>query len=137
MASPSEITSRVHAYLSQLGLDHEGVGENLWLIHDAASGLPHLVVLVQESVLVMRARIMDVPEHDRERFFEDLLRFNLLMVHGAYAIDGESVIWVDTLEFETMEIEEFEASLKAVADSVAHHSGRLARYAEGKSNGSI
>ncbi|NJL73213.1 MAG: YbjN domain-containing protein [Candidatus Competibacteraceae bacterium] len=50
------------------------------------------------------------------------------LVHGAYALEGDNVILIDTLEFETMDLEEFQASLDAVGLALAQHYPLLAKY---------
>ena len=72
---------------------------------------------------------MDVPAAGREELFEELLRLNATdMVHGAYAMDGKSVIIIDTLEADTMDLEEFEASIDAIGLALAQHYRSLSRY---------
>ena len=50
------------------------------------------------------------------------------MVHGAYAIDGKNVIIIDTLEADTMDLEEFEASIDAIGLALAQHYRTLSSY---------
>jgi len=50
------------------------------------------------------------------------------MVHGAYALDGKNVLIIDTLEAETMDLEEFEASIDAIGLALAQHYRPLSRY---------
>ena len=50
------------------------------------------------------------------------------MVHGAYAVDGNNVIIIDTLEADAMDLEEFEASIDAIGLALAQHYRVLSRY---------
>ena len=50
------------------------------------------------------------------------------MVHGAYAIENDSVILIDSLEFPTMDLEEFQASLDSTGLALAQHYPRLSKY---------
>jgi hypothetical protein len=50
------------------------------------------------------------------------------MVHGAYAVDGKNVIIVDTIEADTMDLEEFEASIDAIGLALAQHYRHLSKY---------
>ena len=72
---------------------------------------------------------MEVPAAGREKLFEELLRLNATdMVHGAYAVDGKNIVIIDTLEAETMDLEEFEASIDAIGLALAQHYRPLSQY---------
>ena len=123
---------KLEGFFINLELMYEEVGENMWLVSDEENGLRSVVVYVQEDLVTLRAKIMDVPSKDREAFFEELLRLNAEMVHGAYAIEEQSVILIDSLEGPTMDLEEFQASLDSTGLALAQHYGRLSKYREAK-----
>ena len=128
MAYPAEIRSKVVEYFNSLELPYESVGDLIWLVRDPSRGLSHVVVLAQEDLVVVRVRVMKIPEAQNAAFFEQLLRLNVEMLHGAYALEDDAVIWVDTLEFQTMDLEEIRASLDAAAECMVRHADRLSRY---------
>lgn len=119
---------RIEGYLIRLSLTYEAVGDNIWVINDEDKGLGHVVVFAEESLVTIRAKVMEVPEANREAFFEELLRLNTEMVHGAYALDEESVVLMDTLELDTMDLEELQATLDATGLALAQHYPRLSKY---------
>jgi len=123
---------KLEGFFINLELMYEEVGENMWLISDEDNGLRSVVVYVQEDLVTLRAKIMDVPTENREAFFEDLLRLNAEMVHGAYAIEEQSVILIDSLEGPTMDLEEFQASLDSTGLALAQHYGKLSKYRDAK-----
>jgi hypothetical protein len=123
---------KLEGFFINLELMYEEVGENMWLISDEDNGLRSVVVYVQEDLVTLRAKIMDVPAENREAFFEELLRLNAEMVHGAYAIEEQSVILIDSLEGPTMDLEEFQASLDSTGLALAQHYGTLSKYREAK-----
>lgn len=122
------IKQKLESFFINLGLTFEEVGENMWVISDEANNLGHVVVFAEEEIVTIRANIMEVPSDSREEFFEELLRLNVEMLHGAYALEDTHVIIIDTLEFPTMDIEEFQASLDSTGLALAQHYPRLARY---------
>jgi hypothetical protein len=71
---------------------------------------------------------MKIPGENREGFYEDLLRLNNELVHGAYAIDDDNVVLIDSLVAPTMDLEEFQASLDSTGLALAQHYPRLAKY---------
>jgi hypothetical protein len=113
----------------KLSLTFQEAGAGTWVVRDAERGLENLVIILSEPLVILRINVMDVPASGKEKLFEELLRLNATdLVHGAYAIDGRTVILIDTLEAEEMDIEEFEASLDAIGLALAQHYRTLSRY---------
>ena len=101
----------------------------MWLITADDKGLENVVVALNDPLVVIRVKVMNVPTKNKEAFFEQLLRLNATdLVHGAYAIDDNSVILIDPLEGDTMEKEEFEASLDAIGMALTQHYPKLKAY---------
>ena len=125
MADPNLIEN----YLVRLGLTYQEVAEHTWFINDADSGVENIIVSHEDPVVVLRAKAMDIPSKSTCEFYEELLRLNGSdLVHGAYALDGESVILVNTLLAETIDLEEFQASIDAISLALAQHYQVLSKY---------
>jgi hypothetical protein len=122
------IRDKIERYMINLSLTYEELGENIWLVEDPEKGLGHVFVYADDPLVTLRAKVMDLPEKERETFFEELLRLNNEMIHGAYALEQNNVVLVDTLESETMDLEEFRASLEAIGLALAQHYPRLSQY---------
>jgi hypothetical protein len=120
---------KIERYLVKLSLTFQEAGAGTWVVRDAERGLENLVIILSEPLVILRINVMDVPSSGKEKLFEELLRLNATdLVHGAYAIDGKTVILIDTLEAEEMDIEEFEASIDAIGLALAQHYRTLSRY---------
>jgi hypothetical protein len=120
---------KIEGYLIHLSMTYEEVGDHIWLINDEEKGLGHVVVFSEDSLVTIRAKIMEIPKENKIQFFEQLLRLNASdMVHGAYALENNDVIIIDTLELDTMDIEEFQASLDAIGLAVAQHYPILSKF---------
>ena len=120
---------KVEGYLVDLSYNYEELGENAWLIDDEDKGLRNLVVLLSEPLVVLRVKVMELPVEAKEEFYERLLRLNAEdMVHGAYALEGSNVILIDTLELESMDMEEFRASIEAIGLALVQHYKLLSGY---------
>lgn len=121
--------NKVEAYLISLGISYEEPQEGTWLVEDPGKGLPGIVVSYAEPVVMVRANAMRLPSKNREAFFFELLKLNYSgLLHGAYAIDGDEIVLMDTLEYDTMDKEEFEASLDAIGFALSEHYPLLSRY---------
>ncbi len=120
---------KLDGYLTRLSLTFQEVTPGSWLVSDSAKGLDNVLVVLAEPLVIIRTNVMAVPSKDREALFGELLRLNATeMVHGAYAIDGKTVIIIDTLEADTMDLEELEASFDAIGLALAQHYRVLARF---------
>lgn len=122
------VETRVEGYLINLSLTYESVDENVWHINDEEKGLGHVIVFAEDSLVTIRAKVMELPKSNKEGFLEELLRLNIDMVHGAYALEDNNVIIIDTLELSSMDLEEFQASLDAIGLALAQHYPKLSRY---------
>jgi hypothetical protein len=120
---------RVEGYLVKLALSFQKPSPGTWVVSDSELGLENLLVVLSGSQVTVRIHVMEVPSTGKDKLFEQLLRFNATdMVHGAYAVDGTNIIIIDTLEADTMDIEEFEASIDAIGLALAQHYRPLSKY---------
>lgn len=121
--------SRIESYLIGLEIQYEELAPNAWLVNDEARSLSQVVITQADPVVVIRAKVMEAPKERRLELFETLLRLNAAdLLHGAYALDGNDVVLVDTLESETMDKSELEASLDAVGFALAQHYPVLGKF---------
>ncbi|HUW40027.1 MAG TPA: hypothetical protein VMV90_03385 [Rectinemataceae bacterium] len=121
--------NKIEEYLIELGVAYEEPQPGTWLVDDQSKGLPGIFISFAEPVVIMHARIMPVPAANREEFYAELLKLNYGgLLHGAYALEGEEVVLIDTLEFSDMDKAEFEASLTAIGFALSEHYPVLSRY---------
>lgn len=116
------ITDKLRTYLINLDFEFEEIDEYTFFINDENKGLQACVVTIAEPLVIIRQKVMDVPSNNKEAFFRKLLTLNANdMVHGAYAIEENDVILTDSLEVETLDIEELQASLDSFGLAIAQH----------------
>jgi hypothetical protein len=109
----------------------EEVQEGLWRIPTSEGA--EVVVSFAPPVVVMRVRVMELPEGDAPQLelFRRLLELNAReLVHGSYGLEGDHVVLTDTLELENLDFSEFEASFDSITLAVATHLSALAPYRE-------
>ncbi len=124
---------KIESYLMKLSLTFQDAGANGWLVSDPEKGLFNLLMMIVDSLLLMRVDVMQVPEKGKDMLFEELLKLNAKdMVHGAYGIDGKTIVILDSLELETLDIEEFQASIDAIGLAIAQHFRILSAYRPAK-----
>jgi hypothetical protein len=124
---------KIEGYIMKLSLTFQEAGKSSWLVRDEDKGITDLLVILAEPLVILRINVMQAPAAGREKLFEELLRLNATdMVHGAYALDGKNVVIVDTLEADTLDIEEFQASIDAIGLALAQHYRILSKYRPAK-----
>jgi hypothetical protein len=101
----------IEHYLIQLEYPFESIETHMWVIRNTAN----VVVTYEPPLVVFRIKLMEVPKSRCEEFFKFLLELNAAnMIHGAYGIEGENVVLIDTLQSEHLDFNEFQASLDAL-----------------------
>ena len=84
-------------------------------------------------VAILRVTVMTLPAGaaQQAKLCRQLLEYNARdLVHGAYGLEGDKVVLVDTLELENLDFNEFEASFESMTLAIATHLGALAPYRE-------
>ncbi|MDR2434687.1 MAG: YbjN domain-containing protein [Treponema sp.] len=121
--------SKIEQYLIDMMLSYRQVAPNLWLLDDEKSRLQGVAVMLAEPLVLVRATVMDVPAHNTLELYTRLLELNAVdVVHGAYALEGGKIILIDTLEYATMDYEEFRATLEAFSLALTEHYPVLSKY---------
>ena len=101
----------IEHYLIQMEYPFESVETHMWVIRNTVN----VVVTYESPLVIFRMKLMEVPKGSREDFFKLLLELNASsMIHGAYGIEGDNVVLIDTLQSESLDFNEFQASLDAL-----------------------
>ena len=122
-------TDKLEGYLITMGFSFEKIDDSTWLINEPSKGLNNVVIFLDSPVVVVRVHVMNAPLKDRETFFAELLKMNATeLVHGAYALDGEKLILLDTHLIQTLDLEELQTTLDAFSLALAQHFNKLSAY---------
>lgn len=121
---------QIEAYLIETELPFERVKEGFWIIHDETDDIDNIVVVHTPPVITFRVKLMNLPEDAvREELFQYLLRLNATsMIQGAYGLEDDAVVIVDSLQSENLDFNEFTASVDAIAFAVREHYEELREF---------
>lgn len=123
------LKEKIEGYLIDLSIPFEEKSENFWLISSQERSLENIALTVEDTIATVTVNVMPLPSTNKEALFEKLLFLNANeMVHGAYGIEGTNIVLIDTLEGETMDIEELQASLDSISLALAQHYKILSKY---------
>jgi len=124
-----DIKEKLEGYLIELSIPFEKKGDNLWSVNDSSKNLENVIVTLNTDVVTITVPVMAVPSAKKEEFYETLLKLNATdMIHGAYGINGNNVTLVDSLEGQTMDLGELQASLDAISLALSQHYPILSKY---------
>ena len=115
----------LESFLIRMDMDWNEVDEGMFLVQSPSGGV---VVHFSEPVLLLRLKVMDLPnaESDLSDLYRTLLELNATdIVHGAYGIENGELILSDTLELQTLDFEELQASVESLQFAAASHLGRI------------
>jgi hypothetical protein len=127
---------QIEAYLIETELPYEQVKEGFWIIHDDHDEVDNIVVVHTPPVITFRVKLMEAPEDaDRLELYEYLLKLNATsMIAGAYGLEDDAVVIVDSLQSENLDLNEFTASIDAIAFAVREHYEELRQFRPGASD---
>ena len=116
----------VESYLLRMGVAYETVNAGLWLVKTDG---PPLAVSLAGPVVAFRVKVMDLPKTGRDELYRALLSLNTTeMVHGAFGLEGDTVVIVCALELENLDLNEFQAVIDDMSMAVAKHQPNLSRF---------
>ena len=121
----------LESFLIRMDLDFEEVDEGMFLVRGRNSGFP-VVVHHADNLLLIRMKLMDMPPtgDNSLELYRTLLELNATdVVHGAYGIEDGELIISDTLELETLDYLELQASMESIELAAATHLERIRELA--------
>lgn len=129
----SENMQLVKKYLLDLNLNitHEEPSQELVIVEDEENGIRNLIIDCEPPIVILEQLIMKVPKQPRD-FFEKLLKINRTLVHGAFVLDeeGKFVYFRDTLQLAHLDLNELEASIKALSLALAENAALFLSYSK-------
>jgi hypothetical protein len=121
--------NKIEQYLIDLMLTYREVEKDLWYLDDEEHSLQGVAIMRSDPVVIFRAVVMDAPKEKRLELFTKLLELNASdILHGAYALEQDKIVLIDTLEYNTMDYEEFRATLDAFSLALTQHYSILSSY---------
>jgi hypothetical protein len=116
----------LESFLIRMDVEYEEVDEGMYLVLSRNGG-PPIVAHHSPPLLLLRMKVMDLPAQEgRSELYRTLLELNATdVVHGAYGIEDGELILSDTLELETLDFHEFQASIESMGLAASSHLERI------------
>lgn len=123
---------KVKQYLLDLNYEilKEDEEEALFIISAEEKGVANMVLDCEGDILIIEQRIFDL-KTENAAVYKDLLQINRTVIHGAYALadEGKIIIFRDTLQLDSLDLNELEASINSLTLSLAENAQRFIDYA--------
>jgi len=117
----------LESYLVRMDADFDEVDDGMFLVR-AENGGPSIVVHHSDPLVLVRLKVMDLPEASDGlgELYETLLKLNASdVIHGAYGIEEGELILSDTMQLGTLDFEELRASLESVQMAASSHASQI------------
>ena len=109
---------KIECYIHDMELPYEELEEGLWIIYESEGNYQEkLVVSYSETIVHFRLKVMNIPKKAAKHceLFKKLLEINATsLTHGAFAIEQDSIVLIDSLQLENLDFNEFQASVEAI-----------------------
>ena len=123
--------NKIEQYLIDLMITYQQVDKKIWLLDDEERSLQGVAVMQAEPMAIIRAEIMDVPANNVLELYTKLLELNASdVIHGAYALENKKIVLIYTLNYDTMDYEDFRSVLDSFSLALTEHYPVLSRYRE-------
>ncbi|MDR2404368.1 MAG: YbjN domain-containing protein [Spirochaetaceae bacterium] len=121
--------NKIEQYLIDLMLTYREVDKNMWLLDDQEHNLEGIAVMYDDPLVVFQVAVMDAPAKNRLELFTKLLELNASdVLHGAYALEDDKIVLINTLDYDTMDFGEFRSTLDAFGLALIQHYPILSAY---------
>jgi hypothetical protein len=124
-----DIKQRIESFMLDMNLLYDELDESTWKIEDDLSHIDNIVVKLVEPIVLFRVKIMELPKDNKEEFYRMVLELNANdLVHGAYAIEDDSLVIIDTLQAENLDQNEFQSTIDSIGLALIQHYDLLAKF---------
>lgn len=119
----------IEIYLDDCGFPFEKVGEGVWRVESPDNKVENIILSMMDPIVVFRVNLMKIPQNKREAFYARLLQLNATEIpHGAFGIEGDNVVLIDSLQLENLNRNELQASIDSLGFTVAQYYTELKSY---------
>ena len=120
---------KIESLLISLSITYEKIDNQTWLIDDREKGIENILIVSEKPIVIIRAQVTGIPANNTGTLFEELLRLNQSdLMHGAYALDGNDIILINTLVMQTLDQEELQATLDSISLAIVEHYEKLTKF---------
>ena len=127
----------IEGFLDRLadGASQTEVEPGLWVLKPGGDLDFDVIVNFSPPVVIFRVKVMTLPSKAESRAIlkHRLLELNASeLVHGAYGIEGDSIVMTEALELTHLDYEEFLAAYESITVALASHLREIGAFREAR-----
>lgn len=119
----------IESFFIRMDAEAQEIEDGLWVLEGDEGG-PHVVVNYSPPVVVLRLKVMEMPDAEDAQLaglYRRMLELNATdIVHGSYGIEEGDIVLSDALELETLDFQELRSSYESMMFAASSHHPRLA-----------
>ena len=121
----------VKNYLNELNFEItlENKEDGVLIVRNEEYAINNLVIGVASPLIIIEQYLFTKKNGDVE-FYKTLLMKNQDIIHGAFVLDesGERILFRDTLQLETLDLNELEASINSLSLLLSEYSDEIIKF---------
>lgn len=111
----------IENFFFDLELPYERVHDDMWVVSPPEK-IEKIVIFITGPSLSFRVKLFELNTSDKCQIFKKLLELNATeMVHGAYGLENNSIVIVDALEIENLDLNELRATIESIDLAISMH----------------
>lgn len=123
------VTEKIENFLLDMDLSYKELEENTWMVEDESGKVNNIIIKYEDPVVLFRVKVMNVPKSAREDFFKKVLELNATdMIYGAYGLEDEKLVIINTLAAENLDFNEFQSTIESISLAIMEHYTVLQKY---------
>jgi len=117
--------NKIEKFLNELALPFELVEEDTWVVQPRTTLTTRIGIRIEGPIVTFTVNVVNLGE--AQKFFTKLDTHRLLwwnatqMLHAAYGVSGGSLVLTGALEFENLDLNEFQAMIDDISLGVDTH----------------
>lgn len=124
---------KVKDYLMELeySITKEDKENDFLIVESIEDGIQNVMIGIADPILIVEQYLFDL-KNDHGNVAIELLKKNRDIVHGAFVMDdeGTKVLFRDTLEVDTLDIEELEGTLTSLSLLLSEYSNEIIGFSK-------
>lgn len=125
---------KIKNYLAELEITilKEDREKEIFIIESLEDGISNLMIGIAEPIVILEQYLFDLNASNASKVTKELLIKNRDIVHGAFALDGDGkrVIFRDTLQIETLDINELEGTLSSLSLLLSEYTDEIISFSK-------
>lgn len=124
---------KIKEYLMELEISiiKEDRANDVFVIESLENGITNLVIGIASPILIIEQHLFDLTENVGDVATQLLIK-NRDIVHGAFVFDqeGKKVLFRDTLQVESLDLNELEGSLNSLSLLLSEYSDEIIKFSK-------